>query len=107
MTWKPETRAGAIARDCPCCGQPTIHQSKGLHLVVTADAQRLTPDQAQKLTEPNRLAWCLRESKWTGLRLVEVLGRLHNPACPWPHVIDHQCPPEVQQYGRRPEGAMW
>lgn len=107
MAWKPSSPAGAVERDCPRCGAPTVHQASGLPFVVTADAERLTPGEAAERTKPNRLAWCLRESKWSGARLVEVLGRLHNPACPWPHVIDHQCPDEVRVYGRRPEGAMW
>lgn len=103
MTWKPETRAEAVHQDCPRCGLPTIHQRHGLPFTVTADAARLTPGSAAAKTGPNRLTWCLRESKWTGARLVEVLGRLHNPSCPWPHVVDHQCPDGTPAV----KGALW
>jgi hypothetical protein len=107
MAWKPTTTTGAVLTDCARCGAPVWRQREGLPFVVTADAAKLAADAAAARTGPNRLAWCLRESRWNGARLVEVLGRLHNPGCGWPHVIDHQCPAEVVQYGRRPEGAMW
>lgn len=103
MPWKPDTTPRAVERDCPNCGAPTIFQRAGLPLVVTADAQRYTPAQAAVLVEPNRLAWCLRESPWTGARLVEV----HHRRCEFDHVIDHICPREVREHGRRPEGALW
>jgi hypothetical protein len=103
VAWKPETRAEAVTRDCPRCGLPTLHQRHGLPWTVTADAQRLTPDQAAKLAGPNRLAWCLRESKWTGVRLVMVLTPFHSPVCMWAHVVDHQCPPGTPTV----KGALW
>jgi hypothetical protein len=103
MAWKPETTARAVQQDCPRCSAPVLHQRHGLPFVVTADAERLTPDAAAARTNPNRLAWCLRESRWTGARLVEVLGQLHNPVCPWPHVIDHQCPEGTPAV----KGALW
>jgi hypothetical protein len=65
----------------------------------------MEPNVAAKLVEPNRLAWCIRESAWTGTRLVMVLPCARHNGC-W-HVIEHQCPAEVRVYGRRPEGAMW
>jgi hypothetical protein len=94
---------GASLRSCDWCGAAVLRQNEGLPFVVTADAERLTPAAAAQLVEPNRLAWCLRESKFTGARLVEVLGRLHNPACPWPHVVDHRCPPGTPAV----KGALW
>lgn len=103
MAWKPETRAGAVHQDCPRCGLPTYHQAHGLPFTVTTDAEKLTPAAAAARTGPNRLAWCLRESRWSGARLVEVLGAFHRPACPWPHVVDHRCPPGTPQV----EGALW
>ncbi|HLU97646.1 MAG TPA: hypothetical protein VKZ89_12465 [Thermobifida alba] len=106
MTWKPSTPTGAVHQDCLRCGAPVLHQKHGLPFTVTADAERLTPAQAAARTTRNRLAWCLRESKWAGARLVEVLGRLHNPACPWPHVVDHECPPGTP-LTPKPEGALW
>lgn len=98
-----------LARSLACerCGAGVLRQRNGLPWVVTVDAERLTPGQAAARTTPNRLAWCLRESKWSGMRLVEVFGPFHNPACPWAHVIEHECPPGVREFGRRPEGAMW
>ena len=105
MSYK-RTAPAAVQTDCPRCGAPVWQQRDGLPLVVTADAERLTPTAAAKLTEPNRLAWCLREGKWSGARLVEVLGRLHSPACPWPHVVDHLCPPGTP-LTPKPEGALW
>lgn len=107
MAYTPETRAGAVHQECPRCGLPTIHQRRGLPFTVTTDAQRLTPGQAEAQASRTRLAWCLRESKWSGTRLVEILPPFHNRQCPWPHVLDHQCPPEAREFGRRPEGAMW
>lgn len=103
MSWKPRTAPGAVRMDCPRCGAPVLEQREGLPFTVTADAERLTPAAAAALTDPNRLAWCLRERKWSGARLVEVLGRLHNPVCPWPHVVDHRCPPGTPAV----EGALW
>ncbi|MFF3511574.1 hypothetical protein [Streptomyces sp. NPDC002573] len=100
-------RSAAGPRTCERCGQPVLRQKDGLPWTVTVDEQRYTPDEAAKLASPNRLAWCLRESKWSGTRLVEVLPVFHNPACTWAHVIEHECPPEIAAHGRRPEGAMW
>ena len=107
MAWKPETRAEAVQKDCPRCGLPTIRQTSGLPWSVTADAERLTPGEAAKRTTPNRRAFCLRESRWSGMRLVEVLRVFHNPVCPYAHLVEHECPAEVREFGRRPEGAMW
>jgi hypothetical protein len=100
-------RSAAGHTSCERCGADIIRQKTGLPWVVTADAGRLTPDQATKKTTPNRLAWCLRESKWSGMRLVMVLPVFHSPVCMWAHVIEHECPAEVREFGRRPEGAMW
>lgn len=100
-------RSAAGRTTCERCGADVLRQRNGLPWVVTVDAERLTLDQAAARTTPNRLAWCLRESKWSGMRLVEVLAPFHNPACPWAHAIEHECPPGVREYGRKPEGAMW
>ncbi|MFE7972969.1 hypothetical protein [Streptomyces shenzhenensis] len=102
MAWKPEATIRAIAQECPRCGAPVIHQRHGLPLVVTADAERYPPEQAAGLTGPNRLAWCLRESPWTGLRLTEV----HHRACVFSHVVDHCCPPGTP-LTPKPKGALW
>lgn len=102
MAWRPETRAGAVLRDCPRCGLPTYHQRSGLPFVVTTDAERLTPDEAAHRTGPNRLAWCLRESKWTGARL----GEVHHRHCEFPHVVDHECT-EGAPATPKPEGTLW
>jgi len=80
-----------------------LRQTSGVPWVVTVDEQRLTPDQAAAMTGPNRLAWCLRENKWTGMRLVEVLPVFHNRECPHAHVIAHECPPGTPTV----KGALW
>jgi hypothetical protein len=103
MPYRPDAKTQAVRGECPRCDAPVLVQREGLPYVVTADAERLTPDQAAKLTDPNRMAWCLRESKWAPPRLVEVLSVFHSPVCPWPHVVDHRCPvgtPAVK-------GALW
>ena len=102
MAWKPEPTAGAIRTDCPRCSAPVYHQRHGLPLVVTADAEKLTLAEAEKRTGPNRLAWCLRESKWTGARLVEVSPSVHRRDCT-AHVVDHECPPGTPAV----KGALW
>lgn len=103
MAYRPDPKTAAVRGECPRCDEPVLVQRDGLPFTVTANAGRLTPEQAAKLTGPNRLAWCLREGKWTPPRLVEVLGRLHNPACPWPHVVDHECPEGTPTV----KGALW
>ncbi|MGW3144881.1 hypothetical protein ACWDG1_09400 [Streptomyces sp. NPDC001177] len=100
-------RPAAGPHTCERCGTGVLRQRDGLPWVVTVDTERLAPDQAAERVTANRLAWCLRESKWSGMRLVEVLRPFHNPACVWPHVVEHECPPGTAAYGRRPEGAMW
>lgn len=71
-----------------------LHQTAGLPYAVTADATRHTAAQAALLATPNRLAWCLRESPWSGARLAEVLPSVHSRDCPHPHVLEHECPPQ-------------
>jgi hypothetical protein len=102
MAWKTSA-PHATTSVCPRCDAPVYVQRDGLPFVVTADAERLTPEQARKLTGPNRLAWCLRESKWSPARLLEVLAPFHNRECPWPHVVDHQCPEGTPAV----KGALW
>ncbi|WP_405960767.1 hypothetical protein OG235_27775 [Streptomyces sp. NBC_00024] len=77
-------------------------QKSGLPLAVVADAEKLTPAEAAALTEPDRLAWCLRENEWAGTRLAEV----HHRQCKFAHVIDHRCPPGTP-LTPKPEGALW
>jgi hypothetical protein len=103
VAYRPETRTEAIPGQCPRCDAPVLQQRHGLPFTVTADAGKLTPDQAQKLTGPNRLAWCLRETRWNGMRLVMVLTPFHSPVCMWAHVIDHQCPQGTPAV----KGALW
>lgn len=103
MPYRPEPKTKAVRGECPRCDAPVLVQREGLPFAVTADTERLTPDQAQQLTEPNRLAWCLREGQWTPPRLVEVSRAFHNRACPWPHVIDHRCPEGTPAV----KGALW
>lgn len=103
MAWRPETRAGAVRQDCPRCGLPTIRQRTGLPWAVTVDAERHTPGQAAARTTPDRRAFCLRESKWSGMRLAEINGPFHSPVCAWAHVIEHECPAGTPSV----KGALW
>lgn len=103
MPYRPDAKTHAVRGECPRCDAPVLIQRHGLPLTVIADAERLTPDQAAKLTEPNRLAWCLRESKWSAPRLVEVLRVFHSPTCCHAHVIDHRCPEGTPAV----KGALW
>ncbi|MFI1562153.1 hypothetical protein ACH4ZX_03665 [Streptomyces sp. NPDC020490] len=103
MPYRPDPKTTATPGVCPRCDAPVLQQREGLPYTVTADAARLTPDAAARLVEPNRLAWCLREAKWSPPRLVEVLPGFHGLACGRAHVIDHRCPagtPAVR-------GALW
>ncbi|RLL66970.1 hypothetical protein [Streptomyces sp. Z26] len=82
---------GARPTRCPRCHRPVLRQLVGQRaaLDVTADTAPLAPAAAHALTGPNRLAWCLRQTRdgpdlrWT--------GPTHRAGCPHPHVIDHQC----------------
>lgn len=103
MAWKPEIRAGAVRKDCPRCGLPTIRQTSGLPWAVTVDDTLRTPAEAEAMTTPNRRAFCLRESRWSGMRLAEVLRVFHSPVCVWPHVVEHECPPGTPAV----KGALW
>jgi hypothetical protein len=91
MARSTKTVVGAVRQDCPRCALPTLHQANGLPLVVTADAEPLSLADALKLTGPNRLAWCLKTSRWSGNRLAEMHARSHRSDCPHPHVVDHEC----------------
>lgn len=98
-------RTAAGPRPCAHCGARVLTQLVGQRaaLKVTADADPIPYEQAMALREPNRLVWCLAVRRG-GER--ELLWRCRTD-CGHGAVIEHRCPPEVQQYGRRPEGAMW
>ena len=98
-------RSAAGATACIRCAAPVIKQLVGHRaaLNVIADAEPIPLADALALVEPNRLMWCLatlasgsRELRWSC-----------RTACAHEHVIEHRCPSEVQEFGRRPEGAMW
>jgi hypothetical protein len=72
-------------------------------LKVTADAEPIPLAEALALREPNRLVWCLAVRHSGG---AELRWRCRHD-CGHGHVIEHRCPSEVQEFGRRPEGAMW
>lgn len=84
--------SGAQRTRCPRCGLPVLTQLVGHRaaLSVTADDRLLKPAAAAAMTGPNRLAWCVRGSRWTGPQLRWIHG-MHRVDCPHPHVIDHQC----------------
>lgn len=98
-------RTAAGPRRCPLCGAPVLKQLVGQRaaLHVTADANPIPLEQAMALREPNRLVWCLAVRR-SGER--ELLWRCRT-GCGHGAVIEHRCPPEIRQFGRRPEGAMW
>lgn len=95
--------SGASRRSCDRCGAPVLCQKSGLPWSVTADAERLTVDEARARTTPNQRAYCVRESKWTGARLVEASEMFHNRQCPNGHVVEHACSPGTPAV----MGALW
>lgn len=98
-------RSAAGPRPCERCGSPVYTQwTRGsASLKVTADAEPIPLAQALALAEPNRLAWCLAALRGGG---VEVRWRCRT-ACKHGVVIEHRCPADVQEFGRRPEGGLW
>jgi hypothetical protein len=96
---------GASRRSCDRCGAAVLRQKAGLPWTVTADDERLTPAEAEARMTPNRRSYCLRESPWTGLRLVEVMASVHRRDCT-AHVVEHECPPGTP-LTPKPEGALW
>lgn len=98
---------GGAPTGCPSCGQSVLRQLVGMStgLNVTADVEPLTSDQAAKLSEPDRLAWCLARLRSGAL---ELRWRCRTSApCGHDLVIEHRCSSTVALYGRRPEGALW
>lgn len=100
-----DSRRSAAGRACERCGAPVIKQLVGHRaaLNVTADAEPIPLERVAALVEPNRLAWCLAELHGGGL---DLRWRCRHD-CGHDVVIEHRCPAEAAQYGRRPEGAMW
>lgn len=98
-------RLAAGTLQCERCGAPVIRQWVGHRaaLKVIADAEPIPAADALRLVEPNRLAWCLVALRSGG---AELRWRCRT-RCGHGVVIEHRCPPEVSEYGRRPEGAMW
>lgn len=79
---------------CPRgCGARLLRQSVGHRcaLDVTADLRPLTPAEQAQARGPNRLIWCLHESRWSGAQL-RWIHPWHPADCPRAHVADHQCP---------------
>lgn len=98
---------GASRRSCDRCGASVLRQEVGHRaaLKVTADAEPIPLDRALALREPNRLVWCVAGLHDGGL---ELRWRCHTGRpCAHAVVIEHRCPDEVREFGRRPEGAMW
>lgn len=103
----PGMRNGGGAR-CPACRAPVFkHKAdQTIPFNVVADLDPVTPAGLDRLQEPNRLAYCLVQVGHVQPRL-RLIGRQHPEQCPHRHVIEHRCPPEIAEFGRRPEGAMW
>lgn len=100
-------RPAAGPRPCERCGAPVLKQLVGHRaaLNVIADAEPIPLNQALALREPNRLVWCLARLRNGDL---ELRWRCRNlRPCSHEAVIEHRCPPEARQYGRRPEGGLW
>ncbi|MFK0124929.1 hypothetical protein ACIQSP_16635 [Streptomyces nigra] len=100
-------RPAAGPRPCEHCGQPVLRQLVGHRaaLKVTADAEPLPLDQALALREPNRLVWCLARLHGGD---AELRWRCRGgEACRHEAVIEHRCPPEIRQFGAKPEGGLW
>lgn len=98
----PQFGHGAARQSCGRCGMPVLHQTSGLPVTVTADAAPLPLADALARTGPNRLAWCLKTSRWAGPRLTECFPSTHRETCTQ-HVVCHECPPGTPR-GRRPGG---
>lgn len=95
---------GASPRSCDRCGAPVLRQEVGQRaaLRVIADAESIPLEQALRLVEPNRLAWCLVVLHGGGFDLRwQCRG-----VCGHGTVIEHRCP-EGTPVGRRPEGTLW
>lgn len=102
---------GARGRDgsrCPACRAPVFKHkaNQAIPFNVTTDLDPLTPAEIAELREPNRLAYCLVQVGRCPARL-RLIDAWHARQCPHKHVIEHRCPPEIREFGRRPEGAMW
>jgi hypothetical protein len=74
-------------------------------LNVVADAAPIPLAEALALVEPNRLAWCLIQLR-SGDPDLRWRCRGRKP-CGHDVVIEHRCPPEVRQFGAKPEGGLW
>lgn len=98
-------RSAAGGTSCVRCGAPVLKQLVGQRaaLNVIADAEPLQLAAALRMAEPNRLAWCLATLHGGGTEL----RWLCTSECSHATVIEHRCPAGTEQYGRRPEGAMW
>ncbi|RPK74489.1 hypothetical protein [Streptomyces sp. ADI95-17] len=107
---RPSAAAGSGARRtrCPRCGSPVLRQLVGRRaaLDVAADDTRYTAAAAEALREPNRLDWCLRQTR-DGLDLRWAECHRRSSPCPHEHVIDHQCtaPPASQGWSRKTSPA--
>lgn len=100
-----DSRRSAAGRTCERCGAAVLKQLVGQRaaLNVTADAEPIPLTDALRLVEPNRLAWCFVQLRGGG---VELRWRCRSK-CQHQTVIEHRCPPDIREFGRRPEGAMW
>jgi len=98
-------RSAAGSASCVRCGASVLKQLVGQRaaLNVIADAEPIPLSDALRLAEPNRLAWCLADLHGGGTEL----RWLCTGECAHATVIEHRCPAGTEQYGRRPEGAMW
>lgn len=77
---------------CPSCRAPILRQLVGrtAALNVTADTTPIRRDDEPRLREPNRLTWCLTNSKWAPPHLRWRCTEYRGP-CPHHIVIEHRC----------------
>jgi hypothetical protein len=82
---------------CPGCRAPII-RSHWCGLPITAENRPLTPAQQHAVwtgDDRNRLIWCLRTSRWSPPRLLDVHPATHSASCPHSHIACHRCPQQT------------
>ncbi|MFI5809283.1 hypothetical protein [Streptomyces sp. NPDC051561] len=89
---RPAGRSGARRARCPRCAAPVLRQLVGrtAALSVVADAEQMSAAAAGALREPDRLDWCVYETR-DGVDLRWASCHTRSTPCARRHAIDHQC----------------
>lgn len=92
---------GASPRSCDRCGAPVLRQEVGQRaaLKVVADVESIPLQEALRMVEPDRLAWCVATLYGGGVDL----RWLCPGTCGHGTVIEHRCPEGAPQI----PGALW